>query len=103
MAYLRPGIPDMALGRFQDFLWGLISPLRKRRGSFPADSVARFHLGNGASLYRVNAGADRSDKGWRQSRGVMVNYLCDRKRIEANHEQYSNDGRVLFHDRLKPL
>ena len=77
--------------------------LRKRRGSFPADSVARFHLGNGASLYRVNAGANRSDKGWRQSRGVMVNYLYDQKRIEANHEQYSNDGRVLFHDRLKPL
>ena len=57
--------------------------LRKRRGSFPADSVARFHLGNGASLYRVNAGADRSDKGWRQSRGVMVNYLYDQKRSEA--------------------
>ncbi len=77
--------------------------LRKRKGIFPADSVARFHLGNGASLFRVNADADRSDKGWRQSRGVMVNYLYDQRQIEANHEQYSNDGRVLFSDRLKPL
>ena len=32
-----------------------------------------------------------------------LNYLYDQKRIEVNHEQYSNDGRVLFHDRLKPL
>lgn len=77
--------------------------LRKRKGNFPADSVARFHLGNGASLYRVNAAANLSDNGWRQSRGVMVNYLYDQKRIEANHEQYSNDGRILFSDRLKPL
>ncbi len=77
--------------------------LRKRKGNFPVDSVARFHLGNGASLYRVNADANLSDNGWRQSRGVMVNYLYDQKRIEANHEQYSNDGRILFSDRLKPL
>lgn len=77
--------------------------LLKRRGSYPADPVARFHLGNGASLHRVNNDADLSDNGWRQSRGVMVNYLYDQTRIESNHEQYISDGKVRFSDKLKAL
>ncbi len=77
--------------------------LRKRRGMYPEDPVARFHLGNGASLHRVIPGADLSENGWRQSRGVMVNYLYDQTRIEANHEQYIGGGKVRFNDRLKAL
>ena len=77
--------------------------LRKRRGMYPFDPVARFHLGNGASLHWVITGADLSDNGWRNSRGVMVNYLYDQGRIEANHEQYIADGSVQFGDRLKAL
>lgn len=41
----------------------------------PIDTVARFHLGNGARLERINVGGDLSPKGLRQSHGVMVNYL----------------------------
>jgi malonyl-CoA decarboxylase len=41
----------------------------------PADPVARFHLGNGACVERVNWGADMSRKGRAQSCGMMVNYL----------------------------
>ena len=77
--------------------------LTKKRGMYPADPVARFHLGNGASLYRVNTDADLSENGWRHSRGVMVNYLYDQTRIEFNHEHYIGDGKVRFNDRLKPL
>jgi malonyl-CoA decarboxylase len=48
------------------------------------DSVARFHLGNGARLEAVHAGADLSKNGQRQSHGVMVNYVYDLGRIESN-------------------
>ena len=53
-----------------------------------ADPVARFHLNNGARLERINAAADLSRKGLRQSFGLMVNYLYDLERIEANHERF---------------
>jgi hypothetical protein len=38
------------------------------------DPVARFHLGNGARLERINWLADTSPKGVAQSFGMMVNY-----------------------------
>ena len=69
----------------------------------PSDPVARFHLGNGATLHEVNAGADLSDNGMKQSRGTMVNYLYDLSSIESNHEQFALDGTVSFHSKLKPL
>ncbi len=53
------------------------------------DPVARFHLGNGARLERVNAGADLSARGRAQSWGAMVNYLYDLDLIERNHEAYA--------------
>jgi malonyl-CoA decarboxylase len=52
------------------------------------DPVARFHLQNGARLERINAGADLSRKGLKQAHGLMVNYLYDLDRIEANHEAF---------------
>lgn len=60
----------------------------------PLDPVARFHLGNGARLERLNASADLSPKGLKQSLGVMVNYLYDLPSIEANHEAFINKGEV---------
>ena len=61
----------------------------------PADSVARFHLGNGARLERINWPADRSARGLREAHGLMVNYRYDLKEIEANHEAFANEGRVV--------
>ncbi|MEQ1581673.1 MAG: malonyl-CoA decarboxylase [Steroidobacteraceae bacterium] len=52
------------------------------------DPVARFHLNNGARLDRLNVGGDPSDKGLRQSLGLMVNYVYDLKTIERNHQQF---------------
>ena len=62
---------------------------RNSRGT-PVDSVARFHLGNGARLERINFLADKSVKGLDQSHGLMVNYLYDPSYIERNHEGYAN-------------
>jgi len=77
--------------------------LRAKKGKFPADSVARFHLGNGASIHQLHIGADLSDKGMAQSYGTMVSYLYDLKNIEANHERYATEGEIRFNDKLKPL
>ena len=69
----------------------------------PRDPVARFHLGNGATLHEVNTGADLSENGMKQSRSVMVNYLYDLSNIESNHEQFALEGTVNFHPKLKSL
>ena len=66
---------------------------RNRRG-LPVDAVARFHLGNGARLERLDWLADPSDKGIAQSYGLMVNYLYDLDDIEKNHEAYA-EGRTV--------
>ena len=58
----------------------------KGRGGRPRDPVARFHLGNGAAVHDVIAGADGSAQGRIQSLGAMVNYLYDPARIAANLE-----------------
>jgi malonyl-CoA decarboxylase len=50
----------------------------------PLDPVARFHLGNGARVERLDWGADPSAKGLKQSYGLMVNYLYDLKRLDKH-------------------
>ncbi|WP_232822933.1 malonyl-CoA decarboxylase [Oceanibium sediminis] len=54
----------------------------------PLDPVERFHLGNGALVQDVHAGADTSENGLRQSSGAMVNYLYDLAEISQNHETF---------------
>ncbi len=66
----------------------------KAAGGKPVDPVARFHLGNGARLERINAMGDLSAKGLAQAHGLMVNYLYDLNDIERNHEAYATRGTV---------
>jgi malonyl-CoA decarboxylase len=67
------------------------------------DSVARFHLGNGARLERINWLGDLSQKGLRESAGIMVNYLYRLEDIEKNHEAYANDGEVVASSAVKKV
>ncbi|MCK6412349.1 MAG: malonyl-CoA decarboxylase [Azonexus sp.] len=60
----------------------------------PFDPVSRFHLGNGARVERLNYLADSSPKGFRQSFGLMVNYLYDPDDIERNLEAFASDGTI---------
>lgn len=60
----------------------------------PLDPVARFHLGNGARLERLNFLGDVSPKGLQQSHGLMVNYLYALDEIEKNHEALAEKGMV---------
>jgi malonyl-CoA decarboxylase len=66
---------------------------RTERG-LPVDAVARFHLGNGARLERINWLADTSDKAIAQAHGLMVNYQYDLDDIETNHEAYAETRTV---------
>ncbi len=63
-------------------------------GRGPADPVARFHLGNGARLERVNWRGNVSARGLKESHGIMVNYLYDPDTIEENHEAFATGGAV---------
>jgi malonyl-CoA decarboxylase len=56
----------------------------------PLDAVARFHLGNGARIERLNWLADRGGRRLKQSAGVMVNYLYQPAEIEPNHEAFAS-------------
>jgi malonyl-CoA decarboxylase len=67
------------------------------------DSVARFHLGNGARLERIDWLGDLSPKGLRESAGFMVNYLYRLDDIEKNHEAYANQGAVAASSTVKKL
>ena len=75
--------------------------LLAKKGKYPLDPVARFHLGNGAQVHQIHASADLSDKGLAQSYGAMANYLYDLGHIERNHEQYVTEGKIEFNDKLK--
>lgn len=61
--------------------------LEKHRGK-PLDGVARFHLGNGAMVHRINFGADLSRKGIQNSFGIMMNYRYDLNEIEDNQRAF---------------
>ena len=62
-----------------------------RNGKGPLDPVARFHLGNGARLERINWLGNPGERGLQESYGIMVNYLYDIATIEADHEAFVRD------------
>lgn len=63
------------------------------------NAVAKFHLGNGARLERLNWAADKSRKGLKQSLGLMVNYLYDLGEVEERHERFMH-GEVVSARRI---
>lgn len=69
----------------------------------PLDPVARFHLGNGAAIERLNWAGDRSAKGVVQSAGILVNYRYDLDSVERHHEQYIADGSIAASAAFKQL
>jgi malonyl-CoA decarboxylase len=75
---------------------------KNKRGQ-PLDPVARFHLGNGARLERLNFLGDRSPNGIRQSHGLMVNYLYALGEIEAHHEAFFERGQIAAASAVRKL
>lgn len=94
------------LARIRDLMMPLaacyLTGVRRGDGK-PRDPVARFHLGNGAQLERLNFLGDRSRRGLRQSFGMMVNYIYRPSEIERNHELYAEMGHVAASPQVKRL
>ena len=57
--------------------------------------MARFHLGNGARLERLNWLGDTSRKGLAEAAGMMVNYLYALDLDRAESEAYAERGEVI--------
>ncbi|MDO5658010.1 MAG: malonyl-CoA decarboxylase [Paracoccus sp. (in: a-proteobacteria)] len=74
-----------------------------REKGVPVDPVARFHLGNGAQLARLNWMGDRSAKGLAQSAGIMVNYAYNLDDIVRNHEALLDEGRIAASGQVHAL
>ncbi|WP_050527776.1 malonyl-CoA decarboxylase [Pseudorhodobacter aquimaris] len=68
--------------------------LAKRDDGLPLDPVMRFHLGNGAEVHDIHAGADTSENGAAQSRGAMVNYIYNLSQTEINHAEFAMKFKV---------
>jgi len=77
--------------------------INEKRNGKPINSVARFHFGNGAELYRINWMGNNSDHGLKDSFGIMVNYLYNLKTIESNHESYMLDNKLTISKSVKNL
>jgi len=75
--------------------------LYARRGTQPADAVARFHLGNGARLERVNWLGDVSEAGLRRSVGLAANYRYSLKELQRNQESYVARGTIAASRRVE--
>ncbi|WP_434517135.1 malonyl-CoA decarboxylase [Dechloromonas sp. ARDL1] len=69
----------------------------------PLDPVSRFHLGNGARIERLNYLGDSSPKGFRQSFGLMVNYLYSPEEIETNLEAFAGQGAIAMSAAVRRL
>ena len=75
----------------------------KRADGAPRDPVARFHLGNGALVEAIHAGADTSASGMAQSLGAMVNYRYDLDKINQHHEAFATKGTVASSAAVRAL
>jgi malonyl-CoA decarboxylase len=65
------------------------------------DPVARFHLGNGASIERINWEGDVSERALAQSAGLMVNYRYAPDDIVGNHEAYAGRGEIAISSKVR--
>ena len=86
-------LPAKSPLRAQALAWAARYLGKETQDGKPLDAVARFHLGNGARVERLNWAGDPSPKGLKQSYGVMVNYLYDLKRLDK-HRTLLSQGQI---------
>jgi malonyl-CoA decarboxylase len=105
----RLGDPAWHLGEVTDELrlkltrlcaWYL---LHAKQSDEPLDSVARFHLANGAALERLNWMGDTSETGVARAAGLMVNYVYWLPEVERNHERYFREHHVVASPAVEKL
>lgn len=75
----------------------------EKRRSYAFDSVAHFHLRNGAVIWRLNWNADPSPNGLRNSCGIMVNYRYFLEDTENNSKHYTENYSVVASEEFTQL
>jgi malonyl-CoA decarboxylase len=75
----------------------------KGRNKRALDPVAHFHLTNGARMEVLNWRGDLSPRGVENAAALMINYLYDLSRVEANHEAYTSTGKVAASSAVRGL
>ncbi|HEV3010360.1 MAG TPA: malonyl-CoA decarboxylase [Burkholderiales bacterium] len=101
--------PDWHLGEVSDALQRTLLRLcanyllHAKQGDEPLDPVARFHLGNGAALERLNWMGDISESGMARSAGLMVNYVYWLNELERNHERYFREHLIAASPQVEKL
>ncbi|MBI2771224.1 MAG: malonyl-CoA decarboxylase [Burkholderiales bacterium] len=95
-------LPEKSPARTQLLGWAARYLGQELHEGKPLDPVARFHLGNGARVERLNWAADPSPKGLKQSYGLMVNYLYDLKRLDKHRTQLAQ-GKIPISGAIEDL
>ena len=93
---------DRVRGRLFPAILAYLTAERRDDGR-PVDPVARFHLGNGATAWRLNWPANDSPSAWRQSYGAMVNYRYEPDQLERRHEDFVRRRSVAVSGPLEDL
>ena len=75
----------------------------KRPGGTVLDSVAHFHLNNGARIEQINWAADMSAGGIANSAGIMINYRYLLDEIDRNHELYRSGQEITLSSMVRNL
>lgn len=79
-----------------------LTRVKNARTGYARDPVANFHLRNGAVLWRLNWLADRSERGWKQSLSMMVNYrYYDIEQIERNSIDYIDKRTIQIDEQVQ--
>jgi malonyl-CoA decarboxylase len=101
--------PDWHVGEVSDALQRTLLRLcayyflYAKQDDEPLDPVARFHLGNGAALERLNWMSDISEQGMARSAGLMVNYVYWLNEVERNHERYWREKAVIASPQVEKM
>ncbi len=87
-------IKDLVAGVLHDIILFYLTQIKRKQHA--QESVAHFHLSNGARLERINTSANLSRRGFEQSWGCMVNYRYEANELVQNHEAYACQGRIAL-------
>ena len=98
-------VDPQSLEPFRSELMGLLAYylLAAKLKGRPIDSVARFHLGNGAQLREVHWMANSSNNGLSKSFGMMVNYVYEIDQIRSNRKHFLQDKIIAAHPSIHAL
>ncbi|EGT52144.1 CBN-MLCD-1 protein [Caenorhabditis brenneri] len=73
---------------------------KAKRNGMALNSVANFHIRNGAELYRLNWNGDTSHRGINNSFGIMVNYRYDLERVHENSAAYTERKEMAISEKV---